>query len=115
MAYDLTAKTCTPCQGGIPPLSPDQAETFLGDTPGWQLLENAKRIERTFEFKNFKEAWHFVDKVAAQAELEGHHPDITFGWGYVTVSVFTHKIEGLHENDFILAAKINEFAPQAAA
>ena len=108
MADDLTAKVCTPCQGGIPPLPADRAEQYLAVTPGWQLRDDAKRIERTFKFDDFKGAWSFVDRVSDQAEQEGHHPDITFGWGYVTVSVFTHKIQGLHENDFILAAKINQ-------
>jgi len=107
---DLAQKTCTPCQGGTPPLGEDEARRHLKDTPDWALLEEGKRIERTFRFKNFKQALDFVDRVGALAEEEGHHPDITFGWGYATVSLYTHKIKGLHENDFIMAAKIDRLA-----
>jgi 4a-hydroxytetrahydrobiopterin dehydratase len=107
----LTEKTCVPCRGGVPPLAEDEAENFLGQTPGWELREG-KRIERTYKFKNFREALGFVDRVGALAEGEGHHPDITFGWGYATISLHTHKIKGLHENDFIMAAKVNQL-PEA--
>jgi 4a-hydroxytetrahydrobiopterin dehydratase len=107
----LTEKTCVPCRGGVPPLAEDEAQEFLGQTPGWDLREG-KRIERTYKFKNFREALSFVDRVGGLAEEEGHHPDITFGWGYATISLHTHKIEGLHENDFIMAAKINRL-PEA--
>lgn len=103
----LAAKTCTPCRGGEPPLGRAQAEAYLAQAEGWQLMDEAKRIERTYKFKNFQQALDFVCKVGALAEAEGHHPDITFGWGYATVSLYTHKIKGLHENDFIMAAKIN--------
>jgi len=104
---ELAAKTCTPCRGGVPPLGPEEAEAYLGEAEGWQLRDDGKRIERTYRFKNFKQALEFVDRVGALAEAEGHHPDITFGWGYATISLHTHKIKGLHENDFIMAAKIN--------
>ena len=104
---ELAGKTCTPCRGGVPPLEEADAERYLRDVPDWQLKEDAKRIERTFWFKNFKQALAFVDRVGALAEEEGHHPDITFGWGYATISLHTHKIKGLHENDFIMAAKID--------
>jgi 4a-hydroxytetrahydrobiopterin dehydratase len=102
----LTEKTCVPCRGGVPPLTESEAKNFLAQTPGWELRER-KRIERTYKFKNFREALGFVDRVGEVAEQEGHHPDITFGWGYATISLYTHKIKGLHENDFIMAAKIN--------
>ena len=108
----LTEKTCVPCRGGVPALDEGEAQTLLAQTPGWELREG-KRIERTFKFKNFREALGFVDRVGGLAEEEGHHPDITFGWGYATVSLHTHKIKGLHENDFIMAAKINALAPEA--
>jgi 4a-hydroxytetrahydrobiopterin dehydratase len=107
----LTEKTCVPCQGGVPPLGQQEAESYLAQTPGWEL-QDGKRIERTYKFKNFREALGFVDRVGGLAEEEGHHPDITFGWGYATVSLHTHKIKGLHENDFIMAAKINQLAPE---
>ncbi|WP_456684445.1 4a-hydroxytetrahydrobiopterin dehydratase [Bradyrhizobium sp. P5_C11_2] len=106
----LVTKTCTPCQGGIPPLAPDDAEDHRRQTPAWALLDDARRIERRFEFGSFADAFRFVQRVADLAEREGHHPDITFGWGYATVSLQTHKIKGLHENDFILAAKIDQEA-----
>lgn len=106
----LTQKTCTPCRGGIPPLTREEAEGFLEDARDWTLLDEARRIERTFEFKDFKEAWDFVNKVAELCEAEGHHADIAFGWGYATISLMTMKIQGLHENDFIMAAKINRLA-----
>jgi 4a-hydroxytetrahydrobiopterin dehydratase len=109
-AQDLAQKTCTPCQGGIPPLTAEEAEGYRVQAPDWALLDDGRRIERTYRFKDFREAWGFVDKVGEIAELEGHHPDVSFGWGYATVSLQTKKIKGLHENDFIMAAKIDRIA-----
>jgi 4a-hydroxytetrahydrobiopterin dehydratase len=109
----LAAKSCTPCRGGVPPLTPDEVERHRGEVPAWDVRDDARRIERTFRFKNFAEAFAFVERVAAIAEAEGHHPDVTFGWGYATVSLYTHKIKGLHENDFILAAKVDRAAEGA--
>ncbi len=106
----LTAKTCVPCRGGIPPLTLDEAERYRAEVPGWTLIDSATRIERRFEFKNFVEAIDFANKIGIVAELEGHHPDICLGWGYCSVVFFTHKIKGLHENDFIMAAKVNDLA-----
>lgn len=110
MSDDLLSKTCTPCRGGIPPLTLTEAESYLEKAPGWALLADGRRIERSFSFKNFKEAMDFVAKIGALSELEGHHPDISFGWGWAKVSWQTKKIKGLHENDFIMAAKTNELA-----
>jgi 4a-hydroxytetrahydrobiopterin dehydratase len=107
---DLPGKTCAPCRGGVPPLAKAEAEGYLRDAPGWALMADATRIERKFTFKNFRESLAFVNQIGALAEDEGHHPDITFGWGYATVALHTHKIKGLHENDFIMAAKINRLA-----
>jgi 4a-hydroxytetrahydrobiopterin dehydratase len=107
MTSTLLQKTCTPCRGGIPPLTREEAEGFLTQAPEWALLDDAQRIERTFRLGNFREALTFVQQVGELAESEGHHPDISFGWGYATVSLRTKKIKGLHENDFIMAAKIN--------
>jgi 4a-hydroxytetrahydrobiopterin dehydratase len=107
MAEALAGKTCTPCRGGVPPLTREEAEQFQKEAPEWNLRDDAHRIERTFKFRNFRDALAFVAKIGEVAEAEGHHPDITFGWGYVTVSLNTHKIKGLHENDFILASKID--------
>lgn len=108
MATTLTAKQCTPCQGGIPPLTREEAEKYLAEAPGWELREEATKVRRKFQFKNFVEALAFTQKVGALCESEGHHPDITVGWGYCKVDFQTHKINGLHENDFIMAAKVNE-------
>jgi len=107
---DLAGKTCVPCRGGVPPLAEAEAESYLREAPGWALMDDGKRIGRKFAFENFGEALAFVNRIGALAEDEGHHPDITFGWGYATVSLHTHKIKGLHENDFIMAAKINRLA-----
>jgi 4a-hydroxytetrahydrobiopterin dehydratase len=106
MSETLAEKTCTPCRGGVPPLTRDEAQRFQAQAPNWELDDNAHRIARTFRFRNFREALAFVQEVGELAETEGHHPDISFGWGYVTVSLSTKKIKGLHENDFIMASKI---------
>lgn len=110
MAQDLAQKTCTPCQGGIPPLTAEEAAGFRPQAPDWQLLDDHSRIERTYKFKNFREAFELVKQVGDLAEEEGHHPDVTFGWGFATISLQTKKIHGLHENDFIMAAKIDRLA-----
>lgn len=110
MSDDLSAKGCTPCRGGIPPLSKDEADDYLLRTPGWSLLDEGRRIERSFRFVNFGQALDFVTRVGDLAEAEGHHPDISFGWGWAKVSWQTKKIKGLHENDFIMAAKTSQLA-----
>jgi len=115
MAEALAQKSCTPCRGGVPPLTREEAESYRREAPDWVLLDEATRIERRYPFKNFAEAFAFVEEAAALAESEGHHPDICFGWGYVTVSLRTKKIKGLHENDFIMAAKFDRLAMPAAA
>ena len=106
----LTQKTCEPCRGGIPPLESLEAQAFLKQTPGWELIDDDTKIQRSFKLGNFAESMALVQKIGNLAESEGHHPDITFGWGYCDVLLYTHKIKGLHENDFIMAAKINELA-----
>jgi len=114
MTEALASKTCTPCRGGIPPLTREQAELFHGQATDWQLLEEAHRIERSFQFRNFREALSFVQEIGELAEAEGHHPNIGFGWGNATVSLQTKKIKGLHENDFIMATKIDRISGLAA-
>lgn len=104
----LTEKTCTPCRGGVDPMGRDEAQRYLRDVPGWELDDDGKRIRRGFKFKNFAVAQAFVNQVGELAEQEQHHPEISFGWGHAEVEIWTHAIGGLHENDFILAAKINE-------
>ena len=107
MTETLAEKACTPCRGGIPPLARDEALRLQKQAPDWELRDDAHRIERTFRFRNFREALGFVQRIGGLAETEGHHPDISFGWGYATVSLTTKKIKGLHENDFIMASKID--------
>ncbi|MBV8889137.1 MAG: 4a-hydroxytetrahydrobiopterin dehydratase [Alphaproteobacteria bacterium] len=110
MSAILAEKSCTPCRGGVPPLTTAEAESYGEQAPNWSLLDGATRLERTYRFKNFREAFAFVEQTAALAEAEGHHPDIGFGWGYATISLRTKKIKGLHENDFIMAAKLDRLA-----
>ena len=110
MGPALAEKSCTPCRGGIPPLTREEAAAYRQQAPEWELLDDAKRIERTYRFRNFGQAAAFVTRAAALAEAEGHHPDISFGWGYATVSLRTKKIKGLHENDFIMATKLDRIA-----
>jgi 4a-hydroxytetrahydrobiopterin dehydratase len=110
MTTTLAAKTCTPCRGGIPPLTPAEAQGYHAQAPEWALLDDTTRIERTYRFKNFAEALAFVRQAGELAETEAHHPDISFGWGYATISLRTKKIKGLHENDFIMAVKLDRIA-----
>lgn len=104
----LTDKTCVPCRGGVPPLTLAEAEGLRAEVPDWSLTNEGTRIERDFTFDDFAAAIAFVNKVGLIAEAQGHHPDITFGWGYAHVVFFTHKIKGLHENDFVMAAKVDD-------
>ena len=110
MSTSLTERTCTPCRGGVAALTPSEAQQYGTETPDWALVDDARRIERTFRVRNFREALDLVQKVGELAEAEGHHPNVSFGWGYVSVSLRTKKINGLHENDFIMAAKIDRLA-----
>lgn len=112
---NLSAKKCTPCQGGIPPLNMEDAEKYLTRVPGWQLQENATKIKRTFKFKNFMDALWFAQHVGELCERQGHHPDISIGWGYCRIEFQTHKINGLHENDFIMAAKVSRMADKLSS
>lgn len=102
---NLLQKKCIPCQGGIPPIGQKEIEKLLPQVQPWQLEEG--KLVRELTFKNFKDAIAFINRVADIAEYEGHHPDIYLhGWNKVKFTLYTHKINGLHENDFILAAKI---------
>ena len=105
-SHELTAKSCVPCRGGVPPLTEAEARRLSGAVPAWALLQNGARLVRRFEFRDFGEAMKFVNRVAELAEAEGHHPDLHLGWGRVEVELWTHAIDGLSESDFILAAKI---------
>ena len=109
-----SARAAARARRGIPPLARDEALRFQKQAPDWELRDDAHRIERTFRFRNFREALAFVQRVGKLAETEGHHPDISFGWGYATVSLSTKKIKGLHENDFIMASKIDRMLDRPA-
>jgi 4a-hydroxytetrahydrobiopterin dehydratase len=108
-AAELAAKNCTPCEGGVPSLSRDEANALLENVTGWKLTADGKRIRREWIAKNFMAGIDFFQKVAALAEQEGHHPDLHLeGYRNVAVELWTHAIGGISENDVILAAKINE-------
>ena len=104
---DLVQKKCVACEGFETPLNKVEAEVLMKQTPQWILSDDVKEISREFKFKNFAQALEFVNKVGAIAESEGHHPDIELGWGRVKISLTTHAIKGLSENDFIVAAKVD--------
>jgi len=104
----LAKRKCVPCEGGIPPLTLAEAEALMPQLKEWMLVDEAKLLAKSFRFKDFKKTMQFVNKVADIAEEEGHHPDMTVTYGAVTVELMTHAIGGLSENDFILAAKIDE-------
>lgn len=107
---DLTQKRCVACEGGGKPMTPMEAEAMSKHITGWNVERGAKKISKQFKFKNFVEAMEFANKITPIAETEGHHPDLSVGWGRVGVELSTHAIGGLSENDFILAAKIDRIA-----
>jgi len=104
---DLAQKHCVPCEGGVFPLARQESEPLLSKVKGWKLAGDALSISKEFSFKDFAQALAFADKIGAIAEEEGHHPDLSVSWGKVGVELSTHAIGGLSENDFILAAKID--------
>jgi 4a-hydroxytetrahydrobiopterin dehydratase len=103
---ELASKECVPCRGGVPPLESDAIAELLSQLNGWEVI-NEHHLRRTFQFKDFEETLAFVNRVGDVAEQQWHHPDICFGWGRAEVTIWTHKIDGLTESDFILAAKID--------
>ena len=105
----LTKKKCSPCEGGVPAFSPDEAKKQVEKLPGWKLTGDGQRIRREWTVKNFMAGINFFGDVAKLAEAEGHHPDLHLaGYRNVAIEIWTHAIGGLSENDFILAAKIDE-------
>lgn len=104
---ELAQQACTACQSSALPVGDADRANFMHSLPGWNLVsrEGVLQLEREFSFRDFKQAWHFANKVAQLAELEHHHPTIILQWGKVTVNWWTHAINGLHCNDFILAAR----------
>ena len=103
---DLTQKKCKPCEGGVPPLTEEQTNDLLKQIPSWTIKDG--HVFKQFKFKDFKETMAFVNKVADIAEQENHHPDITISYSQVSIRLWTHAINGLSENDFILPAKIDD-------
>lgn len=106
MAEALADKTCVPCRGGVPPLKGEELRSFSKQVSEWEVV-NEHHLHRDFRFPDFKQALDFVNRVGALAEEQGHHPDILLTWGKAEVTIWTHKVDGLTESDFILAAKIN--------
>lgn len=104
---DLAAQSCEPCQGGIPPLSLDEARKMMDQLTGWTLSPSGKEIARRFEFKGFAKAVEMANLAAWLGNKQGHHPDIAFGWGYCAVTFTTHEAGGLTQNDFICAARLD--------
>lgn len=103
----LAEKHCIPCRGGMPPLKGEALIPFAEQLPDWKIVEE-HHVAKSFLFPDFKTALDFVNRVGAVAEQEGHHPDLCLAWGRVDVQIYTHKIRGLSESDFILAAKVDE-------
>ena len=106
MTEQLADKQCVPCRGGVPPLKGQELEKLHRNVPEW-IVSNEHHIHREFRFPDFKQALAFVNRVGALAEEQGHHPDILLAWGKADVTLWTHKINGLTESDFIMAAKID--------
>ena len=108
---DLLNKKCIPCEGGVLPFDISEIQKYQKKVDGWDISKDKKKnfyLSKKFKFKNFLNSQNFINKVGEIAENEGHHPDILFGWGYAEIKIITHAIEGLSENDFILAAKIDQ-------
>ena len=103
---DLASRQCVPCRGGIPPMRGAEIKEYLDELNGWEVIEE-HHLTKHYQFKNFVEAQTFITRVGTLSEEQGHHPDICFGWGYADIKIWTHKIDGLSEGDFILAAKID--------
>jgi len=108
---DLFDKKCVPCEGGVTPFDISEIHKYQKKIDDWDVVKNENDIyylEKKFTFKNFLESQNFVNEVGRISEEEGHHPEIIFGWGYAKINITTHAIEGLSENDFILASKIDK-------
>ena len=104
---DLANRECVPCRGGVAPLKGDELTKLLAELNRWEVV-NEHHLKKPYKFADFREAQQFVNRVGELAEEQGHHPDICFGWGHAEITIWTHKIDGLTESDFILAAKIDK-------
>lgn len=114
MTSELSKKECVPCRGGVPPLKGAALEELHRQVHGdWAVIEE-HHLERAFRFKNFRQALDFTNQVGELAEEQGHHPDIQLSWGKVVLTLWTHKIDGLTESDFVFAAKVDQLYPDAA-
>ena len=108
MSSDLAAKTCVPCRGGVPPLGAEEIKALLAQLgSGWTVVDE-HHLHKTYAFKDFADALAFTNRAGAVAEEQGHHPDILLAWGKVGITIWTHKIDGLTESDFVLAAKLEQ-------
>ncbi|MBI5466544.1 MAG: 4a-hydroxytetrahydrobiopterin dehydratase [Candidatus Kerfeldbacteria bacterium] len=111
---DLLHKKCLPCEGGTKPLDEEAARKYLALAPGWMLEQGSVKMARELAFQDFKNAIAFINELAALAETEGHHPDINlFSWNHLKITLWTHAIGGLSENDFIIAVKANALLPNS--
>jgi len=111
---ELADKKCVPCRGGVPPLKGAELDALKSQVPGWEVV-NQHHLKKMFTFPDFQSALAFVNRVGAVAEEQGHHPDIYLAWGKVEIVTWTHKIDGLTESDFILAAKTDRLQRESAA
>lgn len=104
---DLAERECVPCRGGVPPLKGAEIENLISQLSQWEVIAE-HHLRKEFKFANFRASLDFVNRVGELAEQQGHHPDICFGWGKAEITIWTHKIDGLTESDFVLAAKIDK-------
>ena len=110
---DLASRICVPCNAQTPTLREDEVSALSARVPEWEVVEG-HHLRRRYSFRNFRDALSFVNRVGAVAEEQGHHPEIGFGWGYAEIRVWTHAIDGLSENDFVLAAKVDALGTESA-
>jgi 4a-hydroxytetrahydrobiopterin dehydratase len=108
---DLANRDCVPCRGGVPPMAHDEIQMLLQELEGWEAVRD-HHLRKTYQFKDFRDSLEFVNQVGKLAEDQGHHPDICFAWGKAEITIWTHKIDGLTESDFVLAAKIDRLTPR---
>jgi 4a-hydroxytetrahydrobiopterin dehydratase len=107
----LAERDCVPCKGGVPPMTAAEVASLLPQLPGWEAVAD-HHLRKTYKFKDFEQALAFVNRVGSMAEAQWHHPDIHLAWGKVAIEIWTHKIDGLTESDFVFAAKCDVLAPE---